>query len=202
VGLDGQVLFFLARRHPRDCEQGIFESHQACLKMGLNAGARHMLVFEDDVVFGRIDASRLEKDIEFFINTENCNILFLGCLARGSRATETPGIRSIRYRCLTHAYLIKPSLARLVADAPWQKVPYDLLLRNSIDEPFVLYPSIAFQSNSPSDNSRHRTLDTLRRLFGGLRIIQAVNERYHRFRYAVIAAHLLVIGAAILWILT
>ncbi|MCB2149414.1 MAG: hypothetical protein KQI81_23240, partial [Deltaproteobacteria bacterium] len=202
VGLDQRVSFFPARRHPRDCEQGIFESHQACLKMGLEAGARHILVFEDDVVFGRIDAHRLAKDIEFFINTEDCKILFLGCLTRGSRATETPGIRRIRYRCLAHAYLIKPPLARQAADAPWQKVPYDIMLRNLIDEPFVLYPSIAFQSNSPSDNSRHRVLDHLRRLFGGLRIIQTVNERYHRFRYAVIATHLLVIGAAILWILT
>ncbi|WP_319407639.1 glycosyltransferase [uncultured Desulfosarcina sp.] len=202
VGLDEQVSFFPARRHPRDCEQGIFESHQACLKMGLAAGARHMLMFEDDVVFGKIDAPRLEKNIEFFINTEACKILFLGCLTRGSRATETPGIRRIRYRCLAHAYLIKPSLARQMADAPWQKVPYDIMLRNFIDDAFVVYPSIAFQSNSPSDNSRHRALDTLRRLFGGLRIIQTVNEHYHRFRYAVIATHLLVIGAAILWILT
>ena len=202
VGLDERVSFFPARLHPSDCEQGIFESHQACLRMGLEAGARHILVFEDDVVFGRIDTPRLAKHIDFFINTEDCRILFLGCLVRGSRATETPGIRRIRYRCLAHAYLIKPSLARQVADAPWRKVPYDIMLRNIIDKPFVLYPSIAFQSNSPSDNSRHRALDTLRRLFGGLRIIQTVNERYHRFRYAVIATHLLVIGAAILWILT
>lgn len=202
VGLDGQVSFFLARRHPRDCEQGIFESHQACLKMGLDAGARHILVFEDDVVFGRIDAPRLAKNIETFIKTADCKILFLGCLTSGSRATDKPGIRSIQYRCLTHAYLIKPSLARLVANAPWQRVPYDILMRNVIDEPFVLYPSIAFQSNSPSDNSRHRVIDALRRLFGGLRIIQTVNERYYRFRYAVIATHLLVIGAVILWILT
>ena len=77
-----------------------------------------------------------------------------------------------------------------------------MMLQNLIQEPFVLYPSIAFQSNSPSDNSRHRTLDAVRRLIGGLRFIQIVNERYHRFRYAIIAAHLLVIGALILWSLT
>jgi GR25 family glycosyltransferase involved in LPS biosynthesis len=202
VGLDQQVSFFLARRHPDNCEQGIFESHRTCLKMGLDAGARHILVFEDDVVFGKIDAVGLAKCIDFFLHTEGCKILFLGCLASRSRATEMPGIRRIRYRCLTHAYLIKPSLAGRIAEAPWQKIPYDIMLQNMLENPFALYPSIAFQNNSPSDNSRHRTLDAARRLLGGLRLIQTVNERYHRFRYAVITAHLVVIGAAILWMLS
>jgi len=202
VGLADQAAFFLARRHTSNCEQGIFESHQACLKMGLYAGARHILVFEDDVVFGKIDAVRLAKGLDFFLHTEACKILFLGCLASRSRATEAPGIRSIRYRCLTHAYLIKASLAGQIAEASWQKIPYDIMLQNMIENPFALYPSIAFQNSSPSDNSRHRTLDTTRRLLGGLRLIQTVNERYHRFRYTVIATHLVVIGAVILWMLS
>jgi GR25 family glycosyltransferase involved in LPS biosynthesis len=201
VGLAGKVTFHIARPHPTDCEQGIFESHQACLNMGLEAGARHILVFEDDVVFGKIDRVRLKKSIDFFLHTQACDILFLGCLVSGSRGTETPGIRSIRYRCLTHAYLIKPPLAGRIAEAPWQQIPYDIMLQGMINNPFVLYPAIAFQSNSLSDNTRHRTLDAIRRLFGGLRFIQTVNERYHRFRYAVIAVHLLAIGATLLWML-
>jgi GR25 family glycosyltransferase involved in LPS biosynthesis len=202
VGLDGKVTFHIVRPHPTNCEQGIFESHQACLKMGMDAGARHILVFEDDVVFGRFNSSRLATGIEYFLNTKDGDILFLGCLVSGSRATGISGVRRIQYRCLAHAYLIRSSLARKVIDSPWDHVPYDIWLRNHIEKPFALYPAIAFQSNSPSDNSRHRTLDVLRRLFGGLRFIQTVNERYHRFRYAVIAAQLLVIGGAILWILT
>jgi len=202
IGLDGKVTFHMTRRHPTNCEQGIFESHRACLKMGLDAGARHILVFEDDVVFGRFNSSQLAPGIDYFLNTRACEILFLGCLVSGSRATGTPGVRRIQYRCLTHAYLIRPSLARKIIDSPWDQIPYDIWLRNHIDNPFALYPAVAFQSNSPSDNSRHRTLDAIRRLFGGLRFIQTVNERYHRYRYAVIAAHLLAIGAAALWILT
>lgn len=201
VGLHERVTFLFARRHPTDCEQGIFESNQTCLKMGLDAGARHILVFEDDVVFGRFNGSQLVPGIDYYLNTNACEILFLGCLVSGSRATGTPGVRRIQYRALTHAYLIRPSLARKIIDSPWDHIPYDVWLRNRMDNPFALYPAIAFQSNSPSDNSRHRTLEAIRRLFGGLRFIQMVNERYHRFRYAVIAAHLLVIGAAVLWIL-
>ena len=201
VGLDGKVTFHIARHHPTNSEQGIFESHQTCLKMGLDAGARHILVFEDDVVFGRFNGSQLVPGINYFLNTNACEILFLGCLVSGSRATGTPGVRRIQYRALTHAYLIRPSLARKIIDSPWDHIPYDVWLRNRMDHSFALYPAIAFQSNSPSDNSRHRTLEAIRRLFGGLRFIQMVNERYHRFRYAVIAAHLLVIAAAVLWIL-
>ena len=202
VGLDDKVTFHIARRHPTNCEQGIFESHQTCLKMGLDDGARHILVFEDDVVFGRFKSSQLAPGIDYFLNTNTCDILFLGCLVSGSRATGTPGVRRIQYRCLAHAYLIRPSLAHKIIGSPWDHIPYDIWLRNHIDNPFALYPAVAFQSNSPSDNSRHRTLDAIRRLFGGLRFIQTVNERYHRYRYAVIAAHLLAIGAAALWILT
>lgn len=200
AGLKGRAKFFYARRHPDDSEQGIFKSHQACLKKGLDAGARHILVFEDDVVFGKIDALRLAEDIDFFLCTDGCEILFLGCLYKGGRATGTPGIRSVQYRCLSHAYLVKRSLALQLADAPWQKVPWDIMLKNCVDEPFVLFPSIAFQSNSPSDNSRHRILDAARRLLGGLRFIQIASERYHRHRPVIITAHVAAVAAAVLWI--
>ena len=201
VGLKDQVTFFLAERHPVDCEQGILESHQACLKMGLDSGAETMLVFEDDVVFANLDSRRLEAGICGFMNHREWLIMHLGCLAAGSRATHLPAIRRIRYRCLTHACLIRRELARRVVDAPWAGVPYDGLLRRLTDAHVVLYPSVAFQSNSPSDNLKHRALERVRRLFGGLRTIQTVNEHYLRFRPAVIAAHLLIAIAAILWLI-
>jgi hypothetical protein len=201
VGLGDKVVFHRSQRHPTDCEQGIFKSHQACLKMGLDSGARHILVFEDDVVFGTIDAHRLRQGIAFFQDRSDCQILFLGCLAGRSWTTGAPGVRRVRYSCLAHAYLVKASLARWLVDKPWRRIPWDILLKKNAQNAFALYPSIAFQSNSPSDNHRHRTLETVRRFFGGLRVIQTVNERYHRFRYAIIAAHLLLAGAVILWLL-
>lgn len=202
VGLDQRVVFFLARRHPDNCEQGIFESHQACLKMGLDAGARHILIFEDDVVFGPIDPHRLSAGIDFFRRQTDHTIFFLGCLIGKSRPTETPGVRKVRYRCLSHAYIVNAALARQIVETPWQGVAFDVALRYCTDHHFALYPSIAFQSNSPTDNTRHRMLDGIRRLFGGLRIIQLVNEHYHRYPIVVIAAHVLAAGALILWTLT
>jgi GR25 family glycosyltransferase involved in LPS biosynthesis len=201
VGLEDKMVFHRVQRHPTDCEQGIFESHQACLKLGLDAGARHILVFEDDVVFGSLDADRLRQGIAFFQDRSDCQILFLGCLAGRSWTTDAPGIRRVRYSCLAHAYLVKASLARRLVDEPWRGIPWDIVMKKNAPNAFALYPSIAFQSNSPSDNHRHRTLETVRRIFGGLRVIQVVNERYHRFRYAIIAAHLLMAGAVLLWLL-
>jgi hypothetical protein len=201
VGLDERVVFFLARRHPDNCEQGIFESHQACLKMGLDAGARHILVFEDDVVFGPIDPQRLSAGIDFFRRQTDDVLFFLGCLIGKSRPTETPGVRKVNYRCLSHAYLINAALARRIVDTPWQGIALDGALRHCTHRHFALYPSIAFQSNSPTDNTRHRMLDGIRRLFGGLRVIQLVNEHYHRYPIVVVAAHVLVAGALILWTL-
>jgi hypothetical protein len=40
VGLLERVEFVIVRKHPFDCEQGIFESHLLCMKKGLSAGAR------------------------------------------------------------------------------------------------------------------------------------------------------------------
>jgi hypothetical protein len=201
VGLDGRVTFYLAQRQPVDCEQGIFESHQACLKMGLDAGARYILVFEDDVVFGHIDARRLEAGIRGFMDHPDWPIMHLGCLAAGSRSTHASAIRRIRYRCLTHACLIRRDLASRIVDTPWSGIPYDGLLKRMTDDHVVLYPSMAFQNNSPTDNLKHPILDRVRRLFGGLRTIQIVNEHYLRFRPAVIAAHLLVFIAFMIWLL-
>ena len=201
VGLSDKVDFHFVHRHPRNSEQGIYESHQACLKMGLDAGARHVLVFEDDVVFGPVDADRLSAGIDFFMQQKDCSLLLLGCLVGKSHPTQSPFVRRVRYRCLTHAYLADAPLARKMVETPWQGLAFDAALRHWPDHHFVLYPSIAFQSNAPTDNTRHLRLDRIRRLFGGMRIIQLANEHYHRYPVIVIAAHVLVVGALMLWII-
>ena len=99
---------------------------------------------------------------------------------------------------LSHAYLVNAALAGQIVQTPWQGIAYDAFLRDCTRHHFALYPSIAFQSNSPTDNDRQRTIDMIRRLFGGLRIIQLVNERYHRYPIIIIAAHVLIISALIL----
>lgn len=200
VGLDRLVVFHTVHRHADNAEQGIFESHRACLAMGLAQGARHILVFEDDVVFGRIDAVGLRAALDHFMTRAGCPLLLFGGLVARSRPSDHPAVRRVRYRCLAHAYVAKAALARQLAGRDWEGTPIDTWLRDHAAGAAALYPSIAFQSKAASDNANHRTLDAVRRLCGGLRLIQTVNERYHRFRGAVLAVHLLLAGVIILWI--
>ena len=196
VGLGSRVEFFLATRHPHDCEQGIFESHQRCLRQGLDAGAARIAVFEDDVVFRHFDPRRLARAAAFFTRQPGRPILFFGCLVRRSRATAEPGLRRIRYASLSHGYALGREMAARIANQTWQGTPYDMLLRRMARDAYVLYPAIAFQSDAPSDNTRHPVLDRFRRLCGGLAFIQTMNENYHRHRTAIIAVHTLVLLAA------
>ena len=78
VGLWERVEFFVAKRHPYDCEQGIFESHIACIKKGVESGADTMLIFEDDIQFDGFQADRLKKSIDFFIGKFTLGCLFSG----------------------------------------------------------------------------------------------------------------------------
>ena len=60
VGLTGKVEFVLVKLHPSNVEQGMYESHMTCLRKGLEAGAKSIVVFEDDVIFDRFDAAHFQ----------------------------------------------------------------------------------------------------------------------------------------------
>ncbi len=199
VGLSDRVEFMLVEKHPEDCEQGCYESHLACMKKGLAEGAERILIFEDDIVFDRFSHGLLERTRDFCVWHTRWHMLFLGCMVKASRRTTYPAIRRIKFRSLTHAYVIHRRFAEELVRQAWQQVPYDDFLRDLKDrETYALYPSIAFQSNARSDNERYLPLDRVRRIMGGLRNLQKFDEFYHRRRSLVIGAHLLVV-VLILW---
>lgn len=198
VGLADRVTYMSVSRHPTDCEQGIYESHMACIRRGLAEGARHILVFEDDVVFERFYPARLEAALSFLRRQPDWRILFLGCLVKKSFATESPAVRKVVYRCLAHAYGLHRSCAQRLVRIPWTGIPFDVVLSDFKDGLFACYPSFAFQSDAASDNLRLRWLDRLRRWCGGLRRIQKLNEWYHCHRAVLVAAHLAGLGV-LLW---
>ena len=192
VGLLEKVEFVVVSKHATDCEQGIYESHLLCMHKGLAAGARTILIFEDDICFDGYKPHLLDRCARFMAAAP-WRILFLGCMVKRSRATNHPSIRQVRYRSLTHAYVIERSFAQvLVQQYPWRRVPYDDFLRDLNDDQFfAIYPMFAFQSNSRSDNERYLPLDRFRRLCGGLVRLQKSNEFYHRFQWPIIFAHVL-----------
>ncbi len=198
IGLKQRVEFVLVEKHPADCEQGIYESHLQCIQKGLEAGADRILIFEDDIVFDRITQKRLKHLNDFIRRHGSWRMLFLGCMVKSSQSTDYPSIRRIRYRSLTQAYIIHRRFAESLIRCCWQQVAYDDFLRDLNDDEFyILYPAIAFQSNSPSDNERYLPLDRLRRAIGGLKKIQIRNEFYHCHRHWIIGAHVLIFLAII-----
>lgn len=199
VGLQGQVEFVIVEKHPADNEQGIYASHLICMAKGLAAGARHILIFEDDIVFKGFSFQKLTQCTTFLNQNARCRLFFLGSLVTRSQPTPSPGILKVDYRALTHAYAIENSLAAELVNKKWHRKPIDVVLAEVPEDKFALYPSFAFQSDSPSDNARLKKLEKIRRLCGGLGFIQRMNERYHHYKGVIIAGHLFIL-AALLWL--
>ena len=113
--------------------------------------------------------------------------------------THGKGVHAIKYRCLAHAYVLNRGFAELLVKKPWQNIPFDAELKSYKNGFYAIFPSFAFQSNSPTGNSKYLRLDKFRRLCGGLQRIQKRNELYHRNRPVFIALHILLILMIVLW---
>jgi GR25 family glycosyltransferase involved in LPS biosynthesis len=192
VGLLGRVEFVIVAKHPENQEQGIFESHMLCLENGLAAGAQHILVFEDDILFRDFDPRALAEACASLNRLKTWNGLFLGCITNGSRKTQTRSLVTIKYRCLAHAYALNAPFAKRIARERWSAIPFDDLLRRSNVDFFALHPMCAFQGLSGTDNQTV-AIDRMRRFFGGLPFIQRVNELYQNHKALFLVVHLAVL---------
>lgn len=200
VGLLPRVEFVIVKKHPLDPEQGVYEAHMICINKALASGAGCFLIFEDDIVFDGFDDQRLKDAMDFLSTQPDWHMLFLGCMVRGIRRTRCPSVVSIRYRSLAHACGLNRGFAETLSRTPWHNVPYDDMLRDLADEhTYALYPAFAFQSDSPSDNDRYLPLDRFRRIFGGLRRLQKLDEFYHHHRFLIVAAHIMAACGLVAW---
>jgi chloramphenicol 3-O-phosphotransferase len=198
VGLSHKVEFVAVEKHPHNTEKGIYEAHMACIRNGVRAGADNIVIFEDDIFFERFSREKLKCCIDFLSAKTHWNILFFGCLVSGSKRTKHQCILKIKYRSLAHAYVLNRPFAEALLEMPWRGIAFDDVLRALGKDSYAVYPSFAFQSNSPTSNHTHLYLDRFRRLFGGLRRIQKWNEYYCRHKMLVIALHLLVIALIVI----
>ncbi len=203
VGLQDRVEFVLVDKQRDNPEQGIYESHLLCMRKGLSCGARHLLIFEDDVLFRRCSAERLAQLVDFMQGHASWDMFFLGCMVRRCRKLPGLPVAHIGYRSLTHAYAITSEYAEsLTRQHPWNQVAYDDFLRDLQSEcMYMACPAVAFQSDSPSDNDPYLHLDRMRRIWGGLLLLQRFDQWYHRFRWPLIALHVLVVAACLFWLL-
>jgi GR25 family glycosyltransferase involved in LPS biosynthesis len=192
VGLLDRVEFVVVKKHATSAEQGCYLSHVACLQRAIAAGAEHILIFEDDIIFKGVRNARLKEVTDFLRGNSNWNILFLGCIVRRSLKTSNRSIVKIKYQCLSHAYAVNRQFAESVVAKPWQGIPYDALLAQMNQNFYAVYPSFSFQSNSPTDNKFF--IDKLRRMLGGLFFIQRANEIFQRYKSPIIVAHVMIIA--------
>ncbi len=199
IGLLEYVEFFIVKKHPHDSEEGIFESHIACIKKGLAAGAGNVVIFEDDVLFDRFSPETLKQYIDFMKVSTDWKAFFFGCLVSGSSRTLNEGVLNIKYRSLTHAYVLNRGFGELLVKTPWRKMAIDTELKSYKDGFYAAFPSFAFQSNSPTGNNKYLRLEKIRRLCGGLQHIQKRNELFHRYRSMFIALHILSILLILFW---
>ena len=187
--LSGLVEFAIFEKDTADPERGIYQSHFACIQKALEEGADTVLIFEDDILFHNFNPLVLKNGIEFLKASPDWHILFLGCMVKANRRTCYPSVLKVRFRSLTQAYALHRRFAETIE--PWNGIAYDDMLRDLEDDhAYALYPSFAFQSNSLSDNERYLRLDRFRRLLGGLRPLQRLDEFCHLRRTEIILAHL------------
>jgi GR25 family glycosyltransferase involved in LPS biosynthesis len=201
VGLLERVEFVIVKKHPDNCEQGIYEAHMSCIRRGIEADAANIAIFEDDILFERFSPARLERCIDFLTIQNDWQVLFFGCLVSGSQATANESVRQVKYRSLAHAYVLNRGFAEVLVQKSWQDIPFDTMLSACNRNCHMIYPAIAFQSDSVTDNMNCLRLEKFRRMFGGLRRIQKWNERYHCHKTIIIAIHVVVLALIILWII-
>ena len=194
IGLADRVEFVIVDKHPTDSERGIYESHLACLRAGLAAGAEKIVVFEDDILFSRFCPRRLRHAAAFLDSNPDWRLFFFGCFVNSSRKTSFPSVVKVSYRCTAHGYVVSRQFAQRLVNIPWQGIPYDDLLRSTAgDGVYAIYPAFAFQSASSTDNDNLRSVDRVRRIFGGFRFLQQWNEFTARRIVPLIAAHVVLI---------
>jgi len=201
VGLLDRVEYVQTQPHPLNSEQGIYESHMRCINKSLESSAQRIAIFEDDVLFDKFDPERVKEGARFLNCLDYWEVLFLGCLVSRSHPTSSRFVRRVRYRSLAHAYVLNRPLAEKLAKIQWSGKPFDAMLQSFVQHPYAIYPSIAFQSNASSDNYRLKGLERVRRLCGGLGLIQKMNERFHRNFKAIVLLHLLTALALAGWLL-
>ena len=201
LGISDRIVFHEGQRHRADPEQGIFESHQACIRSGLAAGAARIAIFEDDVVIARYCLQRFGLSLDYLQSRPQWELFLFGGLVSRSWRTDNPAVLKVKYRSLAHAYAVNRSLAQRIAEMPWRREPYDAMVQCLATHCYAVYPAFAFQSDAPTDNRRLRWLDRCRRACGGLKRIQTVNEWYHRHRWAIVFGHLAAGVLLLMWLL-
>lgn len=191
LGISERVEFMLVDKHPTNPEEGIFCSHLLCLEHGLQAGAEHILIFEDDIRIAHFQEERMTAAIRE-LQKVSWDCFFLGAIFGNRQTSASPYLDRIDYRCLTHGYAVNRPFAEKITQEQFQGVAYDGFLKQRCRCSYAPVPMIAFQNSSESDN-KTVYIDKVRRFFGGLQFLQEANEGLQRHKVSIAIGHGVVI---------
>jgi GR25 family glycosyltransferase involved in LPS biosynthesis len=164
VGLCRQLLFYRPLRYPGRGYIGSWESHRAVAEHARAQGCETTLIFEDDVQFVRRLSPRSVRAIGRAIEQlpPNWMIFFLGHWPLWAYFVR-PNVLRTSSGC-AHAYIVSPRLLGWLHEHPWGTpgIEKRRLIGKALDSAYAklpatyaLFPMIATQSVSKSDNFNH-----------------------------------------------
>jgi hypothetical protein len=161
-GLCRHVMFYRPTRHPKSANRGIWDSHRTVGMHALNRGSYRTLIMEDDVQFIPGLSPNKVREISSALNTlpKKWMIFFLGHWPLWAYFVR-PNVLRTGSAC-AHAYIASLGLLQWLKDHPYsapnlKKAPR--IVGKGIDSAYArlenayaLFPMIAIQSTSKSDN--------------------------------------------------
>jgi len=161
TGLCRQVVFYRPTKHPKKGIIGSWESHRAVARLARERGCRAVLVCEDDVLFvGRLTPGRV-RAIGAALQSLPANwmIFHLGHWPLRAFFVRRDVLQTVS--ACAHAYVASPRLQQWLTDRPYGTpgIPMYRLVGRALDAAFAcldgvyaLFPMVAIQSVSRSDN--------------------------------------------------
>jgi hypothetical protein len=165
IGLCRSIQFYRPIKHPKSIKHGIWESHRAVAIDAINKGYNKIMTLEDDVLFLHSLRPEKVKTIQAALNLLPADwmIFYLGHWPLWAYFIR-PNIIRTGSMC-AHAYIASRRLMEWLNDHPYlssgrtPKAPHIIgagidSAYSKLDKAYALFPMIAIQSSSRSDNKK------------------------------------------------
>ena len=174
IGLCRHVLFYRPIKHPNSVKHGIWDSHRAVGEHARQRGCARTLIMEDDVLFSRRLRPRKVREIAQALDSlpPDWMVFFLGHWPLWAYFVR-PNVLRTGSAC-AHAYIASSRLVQWLNDHPYgapdvQKAPRIVgagidAAYARLEAAYALFPMIAIQSASKSDNMRYNPEKKKRKL--------------------------------------
>ncbi|MGE8062687.1 hypothetical protein [Pseudomonas sp. NPDC089547] len=127
--LDNEVVFHVVAKNS-DPKRGCYESHQQLARHALDNGLDRILIFEDDAKAYDFKPSQV-RWVNRFMQNRSFQALHLGYSMGRTWLTWFPFIARGRVVAL-HAYVLSREGCRILAEAPYDGTPVDVVVKHKI----------------------------------------------------------------------